>query len=173
MAHITHTGKIRSLAFPVLAILAGLLIASMAVVATLAVDNLGPKVIRPGSEAFSLDADVTVVNTAISKASATTAVSGDSPIGTEATIGLATINEALTVDDWTYQLEVKEVAAGSWGSSRRYKVEVYAGGVAQTPLYFHNTAADGANVEGVTVKVDLGSGNLPDTMSVVVTKVAN
>ncbi|MEK7281324.1 MAG: hypothetical protein AAB037_03095 [Chloroflexota bacterium] len=173
MTHITHTGKIRSLPFFVLAILAGVLIASMAVVATLAVDNLGTKVIRPGSEEFSLDADSTIVNTAISKAAATTAASGDTTPGSDATIGLVQINEALTADNWTYKFEVIESGVNTWGATRTYKVEVYADGVAQTTLYFNNATINAATVEGVTVKVDLGSGNLPDTMSVVVTKVIN
>lgn len=164
--------RIRQMPVIALLALAALLLLPAAAVATLTVGSV-TSTVNLGNEEFVADPDVSVANKLLTKASANAAAAGDSSPGTDATIGLVEIREALTADNWVYQFEAKEAAIGSWGATRTYKVDVYADGVAQTALYFTNATADAANVEGVTVKVDLGGANLPDTLSIKITKVTN
>ena len=84
------------------------------------------------------------------------------------------VNGALTKDNFTYQFEVKESGIATWGNAREYRIEVFGDGALIATLYINNSTADVSNVEGVTAKVDLGSGpTLPDAMTVTVLKISS
>ena len=147
------------------------LITSTAAVATLTV-NTTTTTLTLTAEDWTADSATTVANTWLGKASATAAASGTSAPGTEAAAGLPTVNTALTADNWLYQFDVKEASAAGWSSTAQYKIEVFTDGTLAATVYLQNATADNASVEGVTVKVDLGSGNLPNGTDVKVTRTA-
>jgi hypothetical protein len=89
----------------------------------------------------------------------------------EASLLNPSLNTALTSGDWYYSFTVKETGATAWNSSTTYTVTVYGDGVLLGTLYFKNATADAINIEGVTVKVDVGSSTVvPDGIDVQVQK---
>lgn len=123
-----------------------------------------------GDESISLavntyvaDSDVTIDSPEISISTATAAAAGDSAPGVEGDDTFPAVNDAITADNYAYQFVVKESGVATWSASEDFRIRVYAydsSGPTTTllaTLYAQQAVADGANVEGVTVTVDLGS----------------
>lgn len=158
-----------------LVMLAAMFIASAAAVATLTVSSTATSVVFQ-KETLSADSGVTVGAATISKASAAVSAAGTtSGAAVEAaSTGSPTINTAITSGNWTYEFTVTEPAVNTWSSTTMaYKVEVWTDGTAQSPLYFKSATAEATAVETITVKYDLGSSNLPDSVTVKALKTAS
>lgn len=126
-------------------------------------------------EAFADDAGVVVTSKGIGKIGSTGAAVGDTSPGMEATSSLPQINNVLIGNHYAYVIEVKESAGDSWRVGEGFKIEVYGGGGDSTALlatlYIQQAVADHAAVDGVTVRVDVGSSSwIPDFFDVVVTR---
>ena len=154
-------------ALPVLGlgVIAALLIASAAAVATLSVTST-TTAITLESEALSTDSNTSVVNETIVKSAATATSNSTSSSPVEATTGLAEVRGALTADNWEYKFEVKESGVNTWPGTTNRTIEVYGDGSLIATLYVTNATADISNVEGVTAKVDLGTSSIANNISV-------
>ena len=168
--------KLRALPIFVMVFMAFIVIISVAGVATLSVATTTTATSLT-AESFVADSATTVENSGISKASAATSATGQTrgaAVDAGTNIAGTAVNGTLIKDNFTYQLEVKESGANTWGSAREYRIEVFGDGALIATLYINNSSADANNVEGVTVKVDLGSGpTLPDAMTVTVLKISS
>lgn len=157
--------KIRNLPLFVLIIFGFIIVASASGVATLTISTTTTQV-DLSAENFVLDPDTNVANTSISMSGLVVAANGDnqgSPV--DADTGLVTVNTALDQGDFVYQFTVQEVANASWDSARRYRIETFADGLSLGTLYIDNSTDNAASIEGVTVRMSLGSG-VPDSMTV-------
>lgn len=157
--------KLRNLPLFVLIIFGFIIVASASGVATLTISTTTTE-INLSAENFILDPDTLVSNTSISMSGLTVAASGDnqaSPI--DADTGMVTINTDLSPGDFVYQFTLEEVAADSWDNLRKYRVETFADGQTLGILYIDNNSVNATAVEGVTVRMSLGSG-VPNSMTV-------
>ena len=71
------------------------------------------------------------------------------------------MNNALTKGNYAYKVEIKKASATSFQSGENLKIEMYGDDGSTNALlatfYSQQSTVDDANVEGVTVTVDLGS----------------
>ena len=157
--------KIRSLPLFVLMIFGFIIVASASGVATLTISTTTTQV-DLSAENFLLDPDTNVSNTSISMSGAVVSANGDnqgSPV--DADTALVTINTDLAVGDFVYQFTVEEIDVDSWNSTRSYRIEAFADGQSLGILYIDNGTDNATAIEGVTVRMSLGSG-VPDSMTV-------
>ena len=163
--------KLRSLPAFVLGLIGFVIVVSASGVATLTVTTTDT-LVDFSAENFILDPDTAVENSNITKAASTQAANGNlisSPV--DATTGLATVNTALTQDDFVYRFEVKEQLVDSWSSTRAYAIEAFGDGVPIGTLYVDNGTDNATAVEGTTVLISLGSG-IPDSITIKVQRTA-
>lgn len=138
------------------------LLAGFAAVNTVTSTNLGTESVKLSSETFSDDTDVNIIGKGVKiiEAAAAAAAGGSAP-GVEVTSVLPAVNNALVLDNYAYEFEVKEVGNTSFQSAENLKIEVYGDDGSSTTLlatlYSQQGTVDDASVEGVTVTVDLGS----------------
>ena len=157
--------KLRSLPAFVLGIIGFIIVVSASGIATLTVTTTDT-LVDFSAENFILDPDTVVENSVITKAPSDQVADGDvsgSPV--DATIGLTTVNTALTQDDFIYQFEVKEQLVGSWSNTRAYAIEAFGDGVPIGTLYVDNGIDNATAIEGVTVRLSLGAG-IPDSITI-------
>ena len=157
--------KLRSLPAFVLGIIGFIIVVSASGIATLTVTTTDT-LVDFSAENFILDPDTVVENSVITKAPSDQVADGDvsgSPV--DATIGLTTVNTALTQDDFVYQFEVKEQLVGSWSNTRAYAIEAFGDGVPIGTLYVDNGTDNATAIEGVTVQLSLGAG-IPDSITI-------
>ena len=168
--------KLRSLPFFVLAFVGFIFIASAAGAAALTV-NISTTAASLASESFITDLATVVENTNLGKASATIGATGQTQgtaVDADTDVANTVVNGALTAQNFTYEFEVKESGVNTWGSAREYRIEVFTDGLLTNTLFINNSTPDVNNVEGVTVRIDLGTGpTLPDNMTVKVQKISN
>lgn len=127
-------------------------------------------------ETLSSDADSTITLQGIEKAVAAATAAGDTSPGVEATTANPDVNNAITEGNWVYKFKVAENAVASWPAARQYKVLVYTktgtDWILKTTQFFQNGTSDATGVEGVIVKVDVGSSStVPDGFSIQLEKV--
>lgn len=161
---------LRNAPFLLLAGLAIAILASVSAVATLAVSTTTTSVVF-NEQQLQNDAGVSQTAATITKASATVSSNTSAGGELEVTNALPVARTAITANDWVYQVVVQEASANSWNASNVYKVEVYGDGALKGTVYIKNVT-DAAAVEGATVQVSLGSGALPDKISVKVERTA-
>ena len=157
--------KLRSLPLFVLIIFGFIVVASASGVATLTISTTTTQV-DLSAENFVLDPDTDVLNTSISMSGSVVAANGDnqgSPV--DADTGLVTVNTALNQGDFVYQFTLQEILIASWDSARQYSIETFADGQSLGILYIDNSTDNAAAIEGVTVRMSLGTG-VPDSMTV-------
>jgi len=152
-------------------VLVAMLLAAVTAASAFTVNSLVRYLVMQ-QETLQLDPDVVVVPTGVEKASGNQTANGTAAPGVEATNTLPQINNPITKGNWVYTFQVKEAAADSWPAGRRYRVLVYADSNLLTTLYLQNGTAANNQIEGVTVKVDLGSSTtIPDSIAVHVERV--
>ena len=157
--------KLRSLPAFVLGIIGFIIVVSASGIATLTVTTTDT-LVDFSAENFILDPDTVVENSVITKAPSDQVADGDvSGLPVDATIGLTTVNTALTQDDFIYQFEVKEQLVGSWSNTRAYAIEAFGDGVPIGTLYVDNGTDNATAIEGVTVQLSLGAG-IPDSITI-------
>lgn len=167
----TTISKLRSL--PLWALVAGAAVAvlSLASVATLSVSTVTTNV-QLTADSLQADSNVTIANNLLTQSgSAISAAGTASNSSVDATIGLATVTPGITANHWMYAVDVKEAAAGSWGSGACYKVELFTDGTLAGTGYIKNSTADGSNVEGVNFKIDAGATSVSSLASTWTSKV--
>ncbi|MCH8109671.1 MAG: hypothetical protein IIB15_06035, partial [Chloroflexi bacterium] len=71
----------------------------------------------------------------------------------------AYLRNAWTAGNLQYKVLIEEVSADAWPAGRIYRADVFGDGQLISRLYFKNANA-GSTVEGVKMKVDLGSPTL-------------
>jgi hypothetical protein len=99
------------------------------------------------------------------------AAGASSGAAVEATLLNPNVQTAMTASNWYYSFTVTEASASAWNASTTYTVTVYGDGALLATLHFKNATADAINVEGVNVKVDVGSATvIPDGIDVQVEK---
>jgi hypothetical protein len=143
--------KLQNLPVFLTVLLGFLIIASASGVATLTI-NTTDTLVDFSAENFVLDLDTSVGNTIITKASSDQAANGNestSPV--DATVGLVTLNTALTQDDFVYEFEVTEKLADSWDDARQYNIEVFGDGQPIGTLYLDNNNDNNGEIEGAIV----------------------
>ena len=109
------------------------------------------------------------------KSGANAAAAGTSAPGIESNDILPAVNNALTKNNYAYRFEMKESGATTWQLGENFKIEVYGDDGATITLlatvYTQQATVDDANVEGVTVTVDLGSSStIHDAFDIVITR---
>ena len=154
---------------------AGALVMSVGVVTTVTSTNLGTSNIKLATESFTDDPDVSVVAVGVLKSGANAAAAGTSAPGIESNDILPAVNNALTKNNYAYRFEMKESGATTWQLGENFKIEVYGDDGATITLlatvYTQRATVDDANVEGVTVTVDLGSSStIHDAFDIVITR---
>ena len=157
--------RIRNLPIFVLIIFGFIIVASTSGVATLTISTTTTQV-DLSAENFVLDPDTDVADTSISMSGVVVAANGDnqgSPVDPDT--GLVIVNTALSAGDFVYQFTLQEIAIASWNSARRYRIETFADGLSLGILYIANSTDNAASIEGVTVRMGLGSG-VPNSMTV-------
>lgn len=123
------------------------------------------------------DSASTVLLQGIEKATAAETAAGTTSPGVEATDLNPTVTNGIAEGNWVYKFLVKEAAATSWPAGTQYKVTVYkrvgTDWTVAATLFFQNGTVPATDVvEGVTVKVDVGSNSVvPDGFSIHVEKV--
>ena len=162
----------RSTPIPLLIGLLLIIIVSASAVATLTVTTTTTSV-SLSAENLQADADTTVDNKSVLMASAASTATGqDAGSAVEATTALATVNSTISADDWIYQLEVKESGISTWGATRLIQIDLFTDGTLVDSLFVKNATADGT-VEGVTARFSLGTGDLPDGITVKTTEITD
>ncbi len=152
-------------------VLAAMLLAAVTAASAFTVNSLVRYLVMQ-QETLQLDPDVVVVPTGVEKASGNQTANGTAAPGVEATNTLPQINNTITKGNWVYTFQVKEAAAAAWPAGRQYLVQVYADSTLLTTLYLQNGTAANNQIEGVTVKTDLGSSTtIPDSIAVHVERV--
>lgn len=152
-------------------VLAAMLLAAVTAASAFTVNSLVRYLVMQ-QETLQLDPDVVVVPTGVEKASGNQTANGTAAPGVEATNTLPQINNTITKGNWVYTFQVKEAAADAWPAGRQYRVLVYADSTLLTTLYLQNGTAANNQIEGVTVKADLGSSTtIPDSIAVHVERV--
>lgn len=157
----------------VLIIIPALLLAVLgATVGTLTV-NSTTRTLVATKELVQSDADTLALQAGIFKPSSNATSTGDTCPGVEAATSNPAVQNTISKTNWSYNMTITEVAGTSWPAGRKYKAELYTDGTLRATRYFQN-ATSAAGVEGVSFKVDLGTGgtNLPDSYTTVVTLVA-
>ena len=165
--------KFISLPIFLMVIVGGVIVTSVAGVSALAVTSTSTSITLQAEAVTADTANTTVDNEVFTKSSAVVSAAGTcsaSPV--TATIAtFAAVNDALAVNDWVYQFDVKEAGNNTWVASQKYKIEVYGDGALLTTLHLTMPGTvDTLNPEGVTAKVSLGATSVPDNTSVQVTK---
>lgn len=163
--------KLRNLPAFALGIIGFIIVVSASGIATLTVATTNT-LVDFSAENFILDPDTAVENSTITKAPSNQAAVGDlvgSPV--DVTIGLTTVNTALTQDDFIYQFEVKEQLVDSWSNTRAYAIEAFGDGVPIGTLYVDNSIDNAGAIEGAMVQLSLGAG-IPDSITIKVQRTA-
>lgn len=157
--------RLQNLPVLLIGLLAIVIIASASGVATLTITTTDT-LVDFSAENFVLDPDTTVGKSIITKASSNQAANGDNPASPiDATVGLVTVNTALSQDDFVYEFDVTEKLVDSWDSAREYNIEIFGDGLPLGNLYINNNSDNSGAIEGATIQVSLGSG-IPDSITV-------
>ena len=159
VANVTSTAMGRALIFGVIAAL--LTSGGITIATTVTSGDLGTASVKLAGQAFSDDSDVVVTAKGIIVNGSSGSAVGTSASGVEVTSSLPAVNNALTKGNYAYRVEITEAAATSFQSGENLKIEVYGDDGSTNSLlatfYTQQSTVDDANVEGVTVIVDLGS----------------
>ena len=123
-------------------------------------------------ERLTVDRGVVVTLQGNAVAGANRTGNGATCPGREASPTDPILRNDLFLDNLQYRMRIQEARATSWPPGRIYKVEVFDGGSLITTRYFKNDDADNATIEGVRLRIDLGSPtNTPESYSTVITRV--
>ena len=164
----------RSIVLAVLAtMLASFGVAYTAITATDLAPTPGDENIQLALNSFVADPDTTLTNSDVSLVLSTAAAAGDSAPGIEATLALPAVNNALTAGNYAYTFEVTESGITTWGVGEDVRIRIYStdGGTTTlaATLYAQQAVLDDANIDGVTVTIDLASSTqIPDSFDIIV-----
>ena len=93
--------------------------------------------------------------------------------GREAAGNNPVLRNDLVKDNWQYRMAIQEALPDSWPAGTIYKVEVFGDAQLLTTLYFDNSNANATAVEGVDMRVDVGSStSKPGKYSTIISRLA-
>ena len=110
-------------------------------------------------EVIQADSDVSVLLLGNSFSGSNKTGNGGVCPGLEAKGSNPVVRNAWTAGNLQYKVLIEEVSADAWPAGRIYRADVFGDGQLISRLYFKNANA-GSTVEGVKMKVDLGSPTL-------------
>ena len=107
-------------------------------------------------EVIQADSDVSVLLLGNSFSGSNKTGNGVVCPGLEAKASFPVVRNDWTTGNLQYKVQIQESSADAWPAGRIYRAEVFGDGQLVSRLYFRNTTS-GTKVEGVKMKVDLGS----------------
>lgn len=144
-----------------LGLIGATVVSGITMVSTLTTIDLGSVFLRSDNRSFDqvtlTEPGVVIGNQLVELAGVNSAASGNTSPGVEASSALPSINTALVTSNYSYKFEVKEAEANSFQAGDNQKIEVFKDAALIATLYLKQDVVDDANVEGVTVEVDMGA----------------